>query len=285
MKKDFLSDVRLASVTLSDLRAHLVAKGVAESHIKLASTKFALVALAEEKDLDLEELLSKIDEKTVNERQQKQRRVDALGKELETMQVAVNKDSEKHQIEVVQVAAGKDTEKRQKKRKSSVSEKAAAAAAAAAAGAKELIAAATDAAEKGAKELQKRRSKGEKKGRPSARAISSPDQAGAAAKATMAAEPATAADGRENVIDVSDATVQVALSEWAAAPAPDEVATAPPPAAATVAAVAATGSASKASAVAVTPGLPIPAVRLSVRLDNGTVHYISLTVPRSAECG
>ena len=151
MKKDFLSDVRLASVTLSDLRAHLVAKGVAESHIKLASTKFALVALAEEKDLDLEELLSKIDEKTVNERQKKQRRVDALGKELETMQVAVNKDSEKHQIEVVQVAA--------------------------------------------------------------------------------------------------------------------------------------TGSASKASAVAVTPGLPIPAVRLSVRLDNGTVHYISLTVPRSAECG
>ena len=83
LKKDYVSDPRIASIALSDLREFLTSKGVEPQHVQAASTKFGLISLAEDKSCDLEELLAPIDDETVLVRQARQRQRDNVGKEVD----------------------------------------------------------------------------------------------------------------------------------------------------------------------------------------------------------
>ena len=294
MKKDYLSDARLASVALPDLRAYLTAEGIADTHMQLASTKFALVALAEEKSVDLEKLLATIDVKDVQARQLKQRQRDALGKEVQVMQVAVTKDVDKPQKKKRPSSAAS-----QAATPTTAAAAAAAAVVAAAAGAKDILGANLARSTRAATESEttKRKSKGGRKGsKPSAKAMRSPSAATApgaagASTATDAASFAAAEATRDDEIEISEVDPPAsALSEEggtnshlrkaeerlstrldaAAAPAAAPPAAAPAP----MVAIAADPARANAAAAPGTAGT----LRLTVPLEDGTVHLIRLNI-------
>ena len=97
LKKDYVSDPRIASIALSDLREFLTSKGVEPQHVQAASTKFGLISLAEDKSCDLEELLAPIDDETVLVRQARQRQRDNVGKEVD---VTLAKDDATYEVTV-----------------------------------------------------------------------------------------------------------------------------------------------------------------------------------------
>jgi len=93
LKPDYLSDKRIASVALPDLRDFLGSKGVEPALVQAASTKFSLVSLAEEKNCDLEELLSTVDQQIVNSRQVKQKQRENAGVAIKEYDVSVATES------------------------------------------------------------------------------------------------------------------------------------------------------------------------------------------------
>ena len=92
LKPDYLGDRRLASVKVPELREFLTSKGLEKSLVAAASTKFALVSLAEDKAVDLEELLSTVDELAVMARQARQQIRENGGKVAE-IEVEIKKET------------------------------------------------------------------------------------------------------------------------------------------------------------------------------------------------
>ena len=60
MAPDYLTDGRLMKVTFMQLKKHLESSGVPKNDLFAASTKFALVAVAEKHDIKLDKVLDSI---------------------------------------------------------------------------------------------------------------------------------------------------------------------------------------------------------------------------------
>ena len=287
LKKDYVSDPRIASIALSDLREFLTSKGVEPQHVQAASTKFGLISLAEDKSCDLEELLAPIDDETVLVRQARQRQRDNVGKEVD---VTLAKDDGKLTTSSVQ-----------KKRKSSTQ------AQALLQGAKGMMTTATTAdskkgkAKSGGRKSSVKRTTGTSTPvpaeTPSARAVSSTQGQSASLQlhspvASLSQTAATRADEDESATAgakpsdvqlVEDAKALAiapaasALNEWAASPSPAAVAApvATPPAAA---APAATAPAAPAPAAAAASAPVVHELALKIPVQGGSTYELKLAL-------
>ena len=155
LKPDYLGDRRLASVKVPELREFLTSKGLERSLVAAASTKFALVSLAEDKAVDLEELLSTVDELAVMARQARQQIRENGGKVAE-IEVEIKKENGKTPP-VPRRGSNSGAPSDRRKSSSLVAQ------------AKSLVGAATSSSEK-----EKALSKPKKGGSPSARKLSMP---------------------------------------------------------------------------------------------------------------